>query len=1523
MAGDHRDDNYLKDLDYTNLVGIPNGADPEMLGVYFNQSLQEAYEYLKKDDPETYKNPLDLERPATAKLYWEAKKRAREKVNRVALVKGEDGIRTATGHFLKLAEDNPKVLSLVVRAVPEKIGRGELHGEYLLEDGSGGAFSNENIRAFVKAGWQVVIVGADQKYSTSSKVADDLANLENEIMGAKEQGNTEYAGSFFYVRNLIGDVKKYVFGASILHAHCTYPNTEANGYTESPSIMGLVIDIKHNSGNGALLDQGTIIPDWGQAWGSGNGNTLAVKNAEGFKDAVLEAGNKLDENPDLYAQHCFKTPLLNSVMDYFVASWAYLYEMDKIAEIKADGEKDNDALINELEGTISSDDEEKILYGSGIVRYGEEKDTGFVWKTENGVVRTSGPSLAGFVAGDKERRLKDGTKGLWAFAYHADRNDILTYLDRILRNAPESLNPVKNKIADLKKRAAIAISVKNDENTKLSEELSRQGIELVSKLVNFLEITGKNLDVSWWRSPLHDNIPQSVPIFALRRETKDPGIGKFTDLGRYYVDVLKKQGINVVLLLPHFAVSNKSPYEVVSPYAFNELYIDWSVVEEVEGNGKLLMKLLPTIPQEEVDYGSVREREDPVALEGSRHFYEQSPGSNRRKTFEKWKEEIGSEWLEKINDYSEYMAISEILNKPSLDWTAEEVEQAKQASRDGYSYQDRVNRHLYAQWIAYNQFKDAVAVIHEHDGKVLFDVPLFRGKNSVDVWKHPEYFKDLASRNPGIVREGLNENWKELAQWNWTELKKDKNGKYNIMLNPFRYWLDFGLDGTRVDALHFAYNFGNGQFVSGDEPGDDYVKELAKAIIERDGLPLAEAFEGKDADANKLGFITVQGDWENSSNHDDPRKFNTLESFEQAFIKSLNRNYSGRNARFISSTLGDQWGDPKTVKGVMKNGSYQWDYRIPMKSDKDYNERVRFDIGPFIYNVLHPAHVWESKDSTLALFKSAANSFVKQVDGKVQIWASGNADVIPKEWGRDTFISLPGLLLATGRFDDAKNCIRKFADKQHKKNGLIPNRVFDDQHIEYNSVDSSMWFIQAVKKYVEYTGDWKFVEEMLPAIHNIMEGYQNGTEFEIEGKKYKIYMDEDGLIVSPAQTSWMNTARNGKAVEINALWYANIQFMEELERRAGNAVESGKYEELAAKVKVSFNDKFWNKGYENDRSATPLFDVVEGDPHGRAIRPNMLIAVSHGGDLLSFDRQKVVLNTVTKELLTPYGLRTLSTRDSYYHPYYNALDHHQGAAWPWLIGPYVDALVRVRRHDGVERSKIQSEIQKILTPLTEALATTPGHSISEVYDGSPRDVGNGKGYVQQPAGAGSKAWSVAEVLRVLIEQGILKNGIHIQEKLEQPVTESTQKSSVAPEKMAELIIEIFKPLAIPTAVRKTWDRYTSEPAEGGTLNPYKGTIYHVANVVTPGIIRQASELNLLGSNNIIVAPLPENADKGNLSSLKKINVKTVVAGAELTVAVSLWLGKVSDDGKEAPVIYIDLDGAPPLGECARSLFQPG
>jgi glycogen debranching enzyme len=344
------------------------------------------------------------------------------------------------------------------------------------------------------------------------------------------------------------------------------------------------------------------------------------------------------------------------------------------------------------------------------------------------------------------------------------------------------------------------------------------------------------------------------------------------------------------------------------------------------------------------------------------------------------------------------------------------------------------------------------------------------------------------------------------------------------------------------------------------------------------------------------------------------------------------------------------------------------------------------------------------------------------------------------DWGRDAFIALPGLLLATGRFEEAKSVLCTFA--QAADQGMIPNR-FDDygDTAHFNSVDASLWFINAAFAYLDAAGDSQtFTQQLLPTIRGIVQSYQDGTRF-------GIHADTDGLITAgdrDTQLTWMDakyegvafTPRYGKAVEINALWYNSLRWLAYF--YAGHNSENAyHYQDMAEKVAWSFCSLFWNE------AAGCLNDCVLPDGTVDAsLRPNQIFAVSLPfAPPLSLQQQISIVDTVQRELLTPYGLRTLNVQHPNYKGKYSGPQkdrdqaYHQGTVWPWLIGPFVEAYLKVNQFSRVSKKKAGEFIQPLLSHLTEQACLG---SISEIFDGDSPHT---------PRGCIAQAWSVAEIIR--------------------------------------------------------------------------------------------------------------------------------------------------------------------------------
>ena len=346
------------------------------------------------------------------------------------------------------------------------------------------------------------------------------------------------------------------------------------------------------------------------------------------------------------------------------------------------------------------------------------------------------------------------------------------------------------------------------------------------------------------------------------------------------------------------------------------------------------------------------------------------------------------------------------------------------------------------------------------------------------------------------------------------------------------------------------------------------------------------------------------------------------------------------------------------------------------------------------------------------------------------------------DWGRDTMISLPGLTLFTGRTDIAKSILRNFA--RHTDMGMLPNRFVDSgEKAEFNTVDATLWFFEAARAYAATTNDYGCLrQELYPVLTQII-------DFHIKGTRYNIKVEEDGLLHAGApgtQLTWMDakigdwvvTPRSGKPVEIQALWYNALCIMEDLAARFEDEEQRKQYSERASLAKESFNRIFWN----ND--AQCLYDVVDSGSPDASIRPNQIFAVSLHYSMLSAERARAVVDTVERELLTPVGLRTLSPADPQYRGTYQGDQrsrdsaYHQGTVWPWLLGPFVSAYVKV--NGGSEQSR--SRANELLRGMEKHLTEAGLGQISEIFDGDAP---------HQPRGCFAQAWSVAEILRALCE----------------------------------------------------------------------------------------------------------------------------------------------------------------------------
>jgi len=373
------------------------------------------------------------------------------------------------------------------------------------------------------------------------------------------------------------------------------------------------------------------------------------------------------------------------------------------------------------------------------------------------------------------------------------------------------------------------------------------------------------------------------------------------------------------------------------------------------------------------------------------------------------------------------------------------------------------------------------------------------------------------------------------------------------------------------------------------------------------------------------------------------------------------------------------------------------------------------------------------KDSLASQFVLAADQFiVKRGEGHTVIagypWFS--------DWGRDTMIALAGLTLSTKRPEVARDILLEFS--KHISDGMLPNRFPDDSaKAEYNTVDATLWYFEAVRAYVEATGDRSFVKT------HIYDKLADIIDWHLRGTRFGIHVDTDGLLYAGEpghQLTWMDakigslviTPRIGKPVEIQALWYNALRVMSDLSMHFGKKQEHRRFDAMAELCEQSFNGVFWN---DEERC---LFDVVDNEKRDGSVRPNQIFAASLAYSMLNETRIRAVVDKVESELLTPVGLRSLSPKDLNYCPVYLGSPferdsaYHQGTVWSWLIGGFVDAYRRAYP-DRKQR------IGEILAGLREHTADVGVGQVSEIFDGE---------FPHTPRGCFAQAWGVAELLRV-------------------------------------------------------------------------------------------------------------------------------------------------------------------------------
>ena len=357
------------------------------------------------------------------------------------------------------------------------------------------------------------------------------------------------------------------------------------------------------------------------------------------------------------------------------------------------------------------------------------------------------------------------------------------------------------------------------------------------------------------------------------------------------------------------------------------------------------------------------------------------------------------------------------------------------------------------------------------------------------------------------------------------------------------------------------------------------------------------------------------------------------------------------------------------------------------------------------------------------------------------------------DWGRDTLIAFEGLLLKQKRFDIAREVLKTMI--RDIKYGLVPNGYsgFDNRPL-YNSVDASLLLFEQVQKYIEYTKDEDFVRENIyPKLIDIIDNYIQGIDVD----NNNIYLDSDYLLVSGTemtQNTWMDakigdyavTPRNGKAVEINSMWYNSLMIMANLTNKMGKKTDVRKYKKLAENCKIAFNNRFYNARRKS------LYDVL-GD---NKIRPNQLFAFSLTYPIIEPNSEIAnnVINTVEKKLLNPYGLKTLAKGEENYVEVYEGdgkrrdLSYHQGITWTWLLGIYYNTLLNQLKfaRQKKEKQELEKKIEEFRNRTLETFENEIDSrgcigGIAEIYDSK-------KPF--EPKGAVLQAWSVAEILRIIL-----------------------------------------------------------------------------------------------------------------------------------------------------------------------------
>jgi predicted glycogen debranching enzyme len=398
------------------------------------------------------------------------------------------------------------------------------------------------------------------------------------------------------------------------------------------------------------------------------------------------------------------------------------------------------------------------------------------------------------------------------------------------------------------------------------------------------------------------------------------------------------------------------------------------------------------------------------------------------------------------------------------------------------------------------------------------------------------------------------------------------------------------------------------------------------------------------------------------------------------------------------------------------------------------------------HELIHGAeHTERASSAMIPILTNAANQFVVARPPLKTIMAG-----YPwfGDWGRDTMISLPGLLLSTDHPEAARDILLHFL--KFVDGGMLPNRFPDHGEApEYNTVDGTLWFFDAIWQYLHYRPDATWQDEAFKLIETTFyPALKSIVEFHIAGTRYGIKADGYGFLWAgdnSTQLTWMDakigdtafTPRSGRAVEIQALWYNALRILEAFDRRFGDTAAAKDHAEIADSLRDNFEGVFWN------HDGNYLFDVVGHSGGDSSIRPNQVIAISLPHSLLSQQRALQVLEVAERELLTPFGLRTLSPSNPQYRGIYEGNSwsrdsaYHQGTVWPWLAGPFFTAKLRFAE----DTAKALEETEAWLAGFSRHLREAGLGQISEIFDGDDP---------WHPRGCFAQAWSVSELLKVAI-----------------------------------------------------------------------------------------------------------------------------------------------------------------------------